>query len=84
MVKVTKTFFIDADEGNFIVLEKGVTKKGEEIMRTYGYYPTFEGALKGIQKILIRRKVNKVDMDLKEAVEKINQITNKILSITQS
>lgn len=88
MVQVTKHFFIDADEGNFVVLEKSTAQKGknrgEEIIKTQGYYGTFEAALCGIQKQLTRKCISKYDMDLKEALDKIKKINDKILSVSES
>lgn len=88
MVKVTKNFSIDSDEGNFIVLEKSIATKGKnknnEIQSTYGYYTTFEGALQGIQKALIKKKINKFDMDLNEAINTIKKINDKLTNITKT
>lgn len=85
MVKVTKHFFIDTDEHNFIVIENKIASKGinkgKEVNVHHGYYSTFEFALLGIQKELIRKQISKYDMDLSEALEKIEKINDKILSI---
>ena len=88
MVKITKHFYIDSDESNFVVLERSIAQKGKnrgsEVETIYGYYGTFEAALKGIQKALTRKCINKYDMDLKEALDKIEAINNKILQITET
>lgn len=88
MVKVTKHFFIDSDESNLVVYEKSIAQKGinkgSEVTTVYGYYSDFEGALKGIQKALIRKCINKYDMDLKEALERFEKINERILNISET
>lgn len=88
MIKITKHFYIDADENNLVVIKKAVAKKGKnsgkEIDTIYGYYGTIEMALKGIQKDLIRMSIRKYDMDLKQALDKIKEINDKITNISES
>ena len=88
MVKVTKHFFIDSDESNFIVYEKTIAQKGinkgKEITVVYGYFGTFEGALLGIQKALTRKCINKYDMDISEALDRIERINERILNISEA
>lgn len=87
MVQITKHFFIEADENCLVVIKKVTAKKGKRAGQTidiiHGYYGTFEMALKGIQKELIRMSISKYDMDLKEAINKIKEINNKIMNITE-
>lgn len=88
MIKVTKHFFIDSDESNLVVYEKSIAQKGKnrgnEVTTVYGYFNTFEGALLGIQKALIRKCISKYDMDLKEALDRIEKINERILNISET
>ena len=63
MIKINDKFCIDADENQFILKEIGTVQDkesknyGEKTQTTLGYYATLEGALIGLEKILIRRSI---------------------------
>ena len=87
MVQVNKKFFIDADIHQFILKEKTTVKDkesenyGKEIYNILGYYGTMESAIKGLQKILLRREVMSKDMNLKEVVKAITRINDEVTKI---
>lgn len=80
MINVNEKFYIDADENQFILKERGTVQDkdsknyGEETQTLLGYFSTVEQALLCLEKILTRRAIKVKDYTLKEAVEEIRAI----------
>lgn len=89
MIKFRDKFIIDADENNIIIRELGTVQDktsknfGEETVVTLGYYGTLEGALLGLEKILIRRSIRDKQHTLKSIVEEIRALHNELKSLIE-
>lgn len=84
MININDKFYIDADENQFILKEKGTVQDkssknyGEETQTTLGYFNTVEQALLCLEKILLRRAIKVKDYTLKQAVNEIRAIHEDI------
>ena len=84
MIKVTDKFIIDSDGSQFIVKELGTVQDeasknfGNQTEVVYGYYPTLEGAVRGLEKHFQRRAIREKDYTLKQFANKIQKIHNEI------
>lgn len=84
MIKYRDNFIIDADEHSLIIKEIGTVQDensknfGEETITTLGYYTTLEGALLGLEKILIRRSIKDKSHTLKSIVEEIRALHKEL------
>ena len=87
MIKFRDKFIIDADEHNIVIRELGTVQDeksknfGEETITVLGYYTTLEGALLGLEKILIRRSIRDKQHTLKSIVEEIRALHRELKSL---
>lgn len=88
MIKIDKTHFITADSNCFYLQEKRISQEGESKGKEYyailGYYPTIDGALKGLLKKEIKKYISKETEDsLKEAIQEIDKIEKRITTVSK-
>ena len=84
MVRVNDRYGINVEEYEYTVVQiltagEKSKKKGEEYTRTMGYYSTFTGAIKAIDKYMVRDALAERDMSLDEAVRAIREVNNELL-----
>lgn len=90
MIKINDKFCIDADENQFMLKElttiqdKESKNFGEERIVTLGYYTTLEGAIKGLEKILIRRAIRIKDFTIKTIVDEIRAVHEDIFKVLEA
>lgn len=86
MLEINDKFFIDADENQFILKERGTVQDensknfGEETQSTLGYFGTVEQALLCLEKIMLRRAIRLKNYTLKEAVELMRSFNNELIN----
>ena len=76
MVKVNDKYGIQVDEYNYAVMQfktagEKSKNKGEEYSECIAYCSTFTGAIKDINKRMVRDKLSASDMSLDEAVRAV-------------
>ncbi len=86
MVKVNEDFYIDSDPYSYILKQKAIRtdgkNKGEEYLEILGYYTSFESAIKGLIKYLVKSKIGKSEIiTLKEAVKEIKNTEKEITGL---
>lgn len=87
MIKFRDKFIIDADEHNIVIRELGTVQDeksknfGEKTVVTLGYYGTLEGALLGLEKILIRRSIRDKEHTLKSIITEIRALHKELKSL---
>lgn len=70
MLNIGKKYCLDADSQNFILRKRVPTKKGEEVFRTIGYFPTVQSALHE----LLNLKIREIELkDLKTIIVAIEE-----------
>ena len=79
MIRVNHNYVVDVDDMNFIAKEdkhksntdkNGITKN---VYSLIGYYGTLEGALDGIRRDMIKKKLADDEVSLKEVIDIIKQ-----------
>ena len=87
MIKVNEKYSVDSDRHCYVVMQNKTSKtKGNEYTIKCGYYATLYDALKSIVEREQREIVQNKDMNLKEALEKIEKMYdefNKILMLNE-
>ena len=79
MIKVYDNYYINADSNCYTLNEYvGKNKKDEDTYKTLGYYTTIEDCFRGINKKEIRNYIAKNDIDIKELIEELKRLENKI------
>ena len=84
MLKINNRFRVDADDHQFMLKEfskvqdKESKNYGKETSNVIGYFTTIEGALSYLEKLLLRRAVNKKNYNLKTIVGEIRKIHEEV------
>lgn len=84
MVRVNDKYGINVDEYEYTVVQfitagEKSKKKGEEYAKSMCYCSTFTGAIKAINKYMVRDSLADHDMSLDEAVRAIEEVNTELL-----
>ena len=84
MIRVNDRYGINVDECDYSVVQfitagEKSKKKGEEYTRTMCYSSTFTGAIKAVNKYMVRDALAENDMSLNEAVRAIEEVNTELL-----
>lgn len=87
MVKIINNYYLDADKYNIILLKEKTIKEGkhagEKMHITCGYFGSLTSVLQYIQKRQIFKTIHKEDLTLQELIEKVDEITSKLLTVSK-
>ena len=83
MIKIDDHYIIEIDEYNYVLKKiqkpKKERKSDEDVYRAVGYYRTLADAVSSYyKKTITDHLLDAGDMDLKEAVEKVAQISEEV------
>lgn len=82
MIDIDGTYFIDADEMQYTLVKKTISKgektAGEEMLKTIGYYSKVSSALYSYTQTMMREKVHSGEMSITDAVKEFQRIEEYI------
>lgn len=84
MIKLFDDWHIDADENCFMLVQKRQKEKDGEVKESVklgGYYTTLAQALDGFVRLEVRKLTHEQELTLHEAVERVNELVNKIKTL---
>lgn len=87
MIKMTKNYYLDADDKQIMLKEKSIIKDeksknyGEKSFNVLGYFRTVDSAILYLRKHLNNRMIKENDMLFDEYLEKLKELNLKIIDI---
>ena len=87
MVKLTDTYYIDADIRCYTLKEKTIVQDkksknyGNEIFKDLGYYVSLEECLKGYIKVVTRKYIHNNNIETEQLIKEIQKQTAFIESL---
>lgn len=79
MIEIIDGYVIDVDPLNYTVKKEtgNVNKEGKKTYRTYGYYGSLKGALKGCIEAMQKEKLDSDTFPLEEAIKASNRTVGR-------
>ena len=83
MIHLYKNYYVKVDDYSYtLVLDKHKTdKENNKIYDSIGYYGTLKGCIDGLRRHLEKKELQKADLTLVEALDKIKEVEETIKKI---
>ena len=79
-IKLRHNFFIEVDERNFTLKSEYINKKTEDkAIRTHGYFPSLESAIKDYIKLAVLDANDGHTVELNDLLEKIKAVCEETI-----